>query len=365
MSSTADAPGDHPSPPLGGWLVAVFGLTLFAAALFNFQREVTGLGELLFPLLALAVAGGLALALAAGGYWLTRQPLSAAAQFQAAVWSGIGGSVVGGAMVLTMGVRAAEGRVVSEPLFTLVTTTSIGGLAGLFVGVLYARADQRREVAERTTERFEFLNSVLRHDIRNDVTLIRAQADSIDVDGPQTTHVEGIRRRSEAIASLIDDADLVARTYTGDADREPVHLQTAVAETAETARSSFPDATVTTAVEGDTYVLANDALRRVLANLVGNAVEHNHTPVPTVRLVEAPTDDPDRVCLHVRDDGPGIPADEREGLFEQDDDEGPHGFGLVAVKRLTESLGGDVRVVETGPDGTTICVDLERAEGGA
>jgi signal transduction histidine kinase len=89
-----------------------------------------------------------------------------------------------------------------------------------------------------------------------------------------------------------------------------------------------------------------DRLRHVFENLFRNAVDHGGEDV-TVRVGRVGD-----TGFYVEDDGPGIPEDSRERVFEPgytSDDDGT-GFGLAIVKRMAEAHGWDVAIVD-GEDG--------------
>ncbi len=103
------------------------------------------------------------------------------------------------------------------------------------------------------------------------------------------------------------------------------------------------------------------ALARVLRNLVDNAVRHADT---VLRLELVPEEN--RAVLAVEDDGPGIPASDRQRVFERfvrlDDararDEGGSGLGLAIVQEIVAAHGGSVRVVDGMLGGARIEVRL-------
>jgi signal transduction histidine kinase len=94
------------------------------------------------------------------------------------------------------------------------------------------------------------------------------------------------------------------------------------------------------------------ALAQVVRNLVDNAARHSTGHIDLSLGVEA-----DVLVLEVRDDGPGVPAQERERIFDRfvrlDEargrDGGGSGLGLAIVRDLLTTQGGEVTVSDAGP----------------
>ncbi len=101
-------------------------------------------------------------------------------------------------------------------------------------------------------------------------------------------------------------------------------------------------------------------LRRVLQNLVGNAIEH--APRGTVTIGAGPLDAEPAVECWVRDDGVGIPPDRLDKVFDAHDTDsreaGGLGLGLAIVKSLVEAHEGSVRVESTVGSGTCFTMRL-------
>ena len=122
---------------------------------------------------------------------------------------------------------------------------------------------------------------------------------------------------------------------------EPLRLRAAVASVV---RSDGEGRTFDLDVPADTVVLADPTrLRRILSNLVTNAVRHGHGAVSV-----AATLDGDHVLLHMTDDGPGLAPGEEERIFdrffksEQSRAAGGSGLGLAIARTHARSLGGDL-----------------------
>lgn len=94
------------------------------------------------------------------------------------------------------------------------------------------------------------------------------------------------------------------------------------------------------------------AVRQLLLNLVSNAAKHRGRSGPvTVTVAARPSGE--RCEVTVADDGPGIPEEMREAVFERGvstEDEGEHGLGLAMCRRVVTEHGGEI-AVEAAPGG--------------
>ena len=350
---------------IGPLAIGLAGALLAATATVHHVGEAATLGTLRGPLIALLIDGLPALALVYAGYRLQRTDLDREYQWLAAVWC-LGGVVVfASAVGLTIVVRLLEGRVISEPTFTLLVAASFGGLAGALAGYYRARAVADASRAERASDALAFVNGLIRHDLRNDMQVIRAYAGEIEDaergDDAVTDHATIVREKTDEAFERIDTAGSLAKTVAGEADYEPVDL-VAVAEEVADSVETATTATVRTDLPERAPVVANAGLRSVVDNLVENAVEHNDSDDPRVSL--AVESDDGVVRLVVSDNGPGIDPVDRPSAYRPG--ETPDGGGLRIAATLVDRYGGDLRIVDGGPadadGGTTVVVTLPRAD---
>ncbi|MFC7196407.1 sensor histidine kinase [Halosimplex aquaticum] len=104
---------------------------------------------------------------------------------------------------------------------------------------------------------------------------------------------------------------------------------------------------------------ANSLLKHVFGNLLANAVEHNDSDVPRVRV--SVTRSEESVVVDVADNGSGIPDDRVPDLFGRPDSFATdHGLGLFLIGELAEQYDGSVELAETGEDGSVFRVELPR-----
>ena len=126
------------------------------------------------------------------------------------------------------------------------------------------------------------------------------------------------------------------------------------------AQGSQVTATVDEAARGAIVLGARLALRRVVANIVDNAVKYGRVADVQTRLVG------DMVILIVDDEGPGIPESQRQAMLEpfnrletsRNRTTGGAGLGLAVVRSLVEAHGGSVEVAEAPRGGARVNVAL-------
>ena len=266
--------------------------------------------------------------------------------------------------VMATGESASFERYLPEPFDYRVEVRAFADGDGLTV---YSRdvSDRVRRQRELESQRdtLDLLNQVLRHDLRNDLQILRMYAREITerTDGEVTELAETIRRRSDHAVELTETARDIGRIVAGDTvPTERVDLRPVVRGEVGKLEAGGRDATVR--VDGeipDVIVLADDLLASVFGNLLRNAVQHNDGD-PTV-AVSATADD-DTVTVRVVDDGPGVPAGVRDAVFERGESglDGGTGMGLYLVKTLVDRYDGAIRVGDSDLGGAVFEVELVR-----
>jgi signal transduction histidine kinase len=186
------------------------------------------------------------------------------------------------------------------------------------------------------------------HELRSPLTRL-AMAVEMFAASPDPALRPAILRDIGEIDSLVDEILLASRLDHGaQAERERVDILALAAE--EAARAG---ATVRSRGEGPFETAGSPRLlRRLIRNLVDNALRHGASPVE-IEVSAAPGE----VVVTVSDDGPGIPAAERERVFEpfyrpqgSAEAEGSWGLGLSIVRQIAVRHGGTV-ACEGGPGG--------------
>jgi len=209
------------------------------------------------------------------------------------------------------------------------------------------------------------LNRVLRHNLRNAMTVVSGTAARIQEttdDDSLAADAAMIKRRGESLLALADHARVVESSLRLDREESPARLIDAIVEeTVAGLREEYADATIETAyLPDDAFVPDGDIVAVVVDELVRNAVIHGDGQM-TVSVEVTATDD--EVVLTVDDDGPGLPEIERrlltEEFVETPTDHGS-GLGLWVVKWVVEWLDGTVSA--TVDEGTQVTVRLPRVD---
>jgi PAS domain S-box-containing protein len=195
---------------------------------------------------------------------------------------------------------------------------------------------------ERRNDRLKKFTDILAHDLQNPLTLIEGNL-SLYEDTGDEAHLEAIDETTDRMARLVEDLLRVARQGDVVADPEP----TDIGDVIDAAwRDLNVDADPTLRYEDVRPVSGDsDRLRELFVNLFQNAVDHGGDDV-TVQV--GPLD----TGFFVGDNGPGIPADRREEVFDHGftTREGGHGYGLSVVRTIVNAHGWDI-VATDAPGG--------------
>jgi signal transduction histidine kinase len=275
--------------------------------------------------------------------------------------------VVGRALRPVERIRRAADAITAADLSRRVpepgTDDEIGHLARTMNDMLTrledSAASQRRFVADAS------------HELRTPLTAIRTSLE-VGLSHPAAAPWPDIARRavrqSQRLEQLTAQLLLLAKSGAGQLARrgQPVDLRALLTELAATvpAAGTSVDADVPqgTATTGNA-----DELSRLFRNLVDNAVRYARR---RVLITAAPA--AGRVVVEVIDDGPGIPASERERVFgrfvrldpSRGHASGSAGLGLAIARDIATAHGAAIVLTDAAGGGTRAVVTLPRAVGG-
>jgi len=218
-----------------------------------------------------------------------------------------------------------------------------------------------RDVTEQVRlerEKNEFLSYVA-HELRTPLTIIHGQVQLLQrapQDMPTALHqrLQTINRQSSQLAVLITDLLDLARIETDHMHCRlmPLDYALLVRSITEEMRLLHPDHTIDLEISNNCRIMGDALrLRQVMMNLIDNALTHG--PRGTAVKLSVTTD-LERVTTSVRDEGPPLPAEERERIFERFHRRpsaarlyaGGLGLGLSISREIAEAHGGRLQVVD-------------------
>ncbi len=209
------------------------------------------------------------------------------------------------------------------------------------------------------------------HELRTPLTVIRGQIELLcDADRPSP---EELRRVESLLGAevvrmdrLIDDLLLLAELEQDDfLQAGPVELSAFVEELWGSTMLLAERRFQVSSVPAGSVTADPDRLAQALRNLLTNAIKHTTAPDGRVELT-VESGSPGHISFAVEDDGPGIPPEQRERVFERfhrtdpsrDRASGGAGLGLAIVRAIAEAHGGSVQAEESRYGGARLVLTL-------
>ena len=197
------------------------------------------------------------------------------------------------------------------------------------------RLDRERKL-HRQNDRLEEFTRIVSHDIRNPMNVLAGCLDLAQEDG-KTDHLHNAATALSRMETVLEDTLTLAREGQIVDEKRAVRLDSIATTSWQTVATGSATLEVTT----ERHLRADpNRLRHVFENLFRNAIEHGGPDV-TVHVggLEG--------GFYVEDDGPGIPEENRDQVFDLGYTEnGSSGFGLAIVRQVVESHRWQVDVTE-------------------
>jgi len=237
-------------------------------------------------------------------------------------------------------------------------------------GELYAQLRRQRDDLQRLQLQKEALTAFLVHDLKNPVNAIELHAQRILRDQAASERsrdaANKIGDESRALLRMIMNLLDVSKGDEGRLQPAVVKIdaKVLVAEAAQAlqARASSGNVSLHLDVAAASVYADTDLLRRVMENLIDNAIRHApEESVVTISVIA----DQNGTQLRVTDAGPGVPMEQREVVFERftsgtTSGRSNRGLGLSFCKVAVEAHGGRIWIEDASP-GAAFCVWLPDA----
>jgi signal transduction histidine kinase len=214
-----------------------------------------------------------------------------------------------------------------------------------------------REKAEEelriSRERLKTASSILRHDITNDLVVIKSAVDIYREEGDDTMIDEIDKRVEKSIETIHHQRDQVKFLYSH-ADLDEYDLK----EVLQKVLNNYPDLEIS--VTGKCKVYADNAIYSIFDNIIGNAVKHGKTYKLDIEIIS----DKEHCEIRFKDHGIGVPDEIKDKVFDegfQYGETGHTGIGLYIVRKTVEEYGGMVFIEDNTPQGAIFIIRLNKA----
>ncbi|OYR54263.1 MEDS domain-containing protein [Halorubrum halodurans] len=234
--------------------------------------------------------------------------------------------------------------------------------AQLMLEQAYSLTNADHDINQRE-QRLGIVNRVLRHNVRNDLNVVKGTLELVAETGSLSAENEErlavAIENAESVIEIAEKARYIQRT-TGNTAVEPRRLRPPIETAIEEAAAEHPAADVRFSGVNDVTVLADENLNVALYEAVVNGIVHQDTDSPTV-LVSASTPSEDTARIEVRNRGT-IPNVERYTLERGTETALEHssGLGLWLIKWIVENAHGSIEFPDADTDEVRLRIELYR-----
>lgn len=205
------------------------------------------------------------------------------------------------------------------------------------------------------------IHRVLRHNLRNDMGVIRGYTELLEdsLTGDDAELAQRIHRTAERLIDLSETAQKLEENHDAPPELNPIDVVPLVTRVATQIDEAHSEASITIHAPNTAVAQTSSRLETAIWELVDNAATHAGD-TPTVEVEVDVTDD--EVVIRVLDDGPGLPEIEQSVLLSGDETPLVHGkrLGLWLVYWIVTSLDGELDVLDDRP-GAAIEIRLPAA----
>lgn len=233
--------------------------------------------------------------------------------------------------------------------------------AELITRLLERELERQHHQAELTRRNnlVNVFNRVLRHNLRNDMTVIRGRAQFMAEQLQNDVSGQIALDKIDSLIDLSQKARTLDHIVGQNAERSPTDIQQLVANAIADMRAEFPAASITLEATEDTTAPILPSFERAVRELIENAAKHGgEAPTITITVENVPN----AVEIRIADDGPGLSEAEREVLNTGVETPLVHGsgLGLWLVHWIITSHDGTIEATVTD-EGTTMTVSVPRS----
>ncbi|WP_066415696.1 sensor histidine kinase [Halorubrum aethiopicum] len=250
----------------------------------------------------------------------------------------------------------------TEFSFLLSFAAALGAMVGIRGGLYAVESDERLEEAEDLSKLLTINQRVLRHNLRNELSVALGHLDNIETAEGAADTSEDARIIREHLERLLETTDRTREIVTiWNADRTVEHrLAPMVEERIARLRDAYPDVEISTSFEADLRVRSHPSLPTAVDEALKNAIEH--TPADASVTVTVRTNSNGEAVLEIADTGAGIPRYDLDAIESSVETPLVHtqGLGLWILYWTLKTSDGTLELVENRPTGTVVRMTFPR-----
>lgn len=289
-------------------------------------------------------------------------------------WMVAVGALVGLLFVWALSHQMIMNEPFPHAVFVTMTNVTAGALLGIVLGMYNVTLRRHRKAIEDEREtitnqraRLSVLNRVLRHNLRNDATVVLGHTNEItnNANGEIAKHAAIASKKTADLVELSDKARQIDKTiaYDGSFDDEvhPVEVVKGLIDGDERFDTGV-DVEIDAPTDLEPIRTSKAVLTQVISELLENAGKHVPADRRCIHIDVIEDAESEWIEIVIADNGPGVPVLEQRGLEagHETDLEHASGLGLWLVKWGVEAIGGELFLDESHMGGASFHVRLPR-----
>jgi ABC-type amino acid transport substrate-binding protein/two-component sensor histidine kinase len=270
-------------------------------------------------------------------------------------------------------IRLKPMSIFSYKIFWLIVISIVGAVFLIVIVIATWNASLKKQVKRKTKEleddivirmkteeelklsreRLKIASSILRHDIINDLTVIKSAVDIYREEGDGTM-IDEIEKRVEKSIETIHNQREQVKFIDSHSDLDEYDLKKVI----QKVLGNYPNLLIT--IKGNCVTYADNAIYSVFDNIVNNTVRHGKTYKLDIEIIP----NKEHCEIKFKDHGIGVPDEIKDKVFDEGfhyGENGHTGIGLYIVQTTVEEYGGEVSVEDNTPNGAVFIVRLKKA----
>lgn len=210
-------------------------------------------------------------------------------------------------------------------------------------------------------QQLQLFDRVLRHNLRNDLNVIRGSADTIKAkSGAETAWLAS--KITETSNKLLDTAHKqrkIMQLLRKKPNPVQINLGSAVQEIVTDMEENYPQSTINIDCPNDTFVTVSKQFSSIIREAIQNSIIHDNSEPSEVNVSVVEEDE--QTCVRISDNGPPIAKMDRMILSDTEDQTPLYhgsGLGLWLIKSIVDRSGGTVSFIKPSAQGNTLEIKL-------